>query len=242
MPILSCLYKHFVPHNISHPLALCIIVSSYFWYSLHILETPWFHIFSFVTLISRTCSCSAQIRDSVSNCSCAEWNHLCLPSVLTDVSLDCCRKHCPCIFMLYNPFLWYLLISSGVPHVITTQDHDIVHVLIINQLPSIYEPMGLQTSPHTVINSWTPVRECLPLQISHNLYLIKTSKFGEHQSSHGKNYPSPVPSVSSYQVLIVQLVSKVLHQNYNKVMEWCIHWCEWWYYWQWQIIFLSPAV
>ena len=105
-PIFSCLYRYSVPHNISHPLTMCIIVSSCFWNILHILEPPWFRIFAFIVLVARSCSCAAHISGLVSNCRFADCKHLCFISILTEARLDCCLKNFPWIFMLSNPFSW----------------------------------------------------------------------------------------------------------------------------------------
>ena len=109
-PILSCLYRYFIPHNISHPLTMCIIVSLCLWNNLHKFEPPCFHISAFITLVARVCSCAAHISDSFSNHKCAECHHLCPPSISTDARLDFFLKHFPCIFMLSNPLLCSLLI------------------------------------------------------------------------------------------------------------------------------------
>ena len=123
--ILSFLYRYFVPHNISHPLTMCIIVSWWFWNNLHKLESPCFRIFAFIKILSRACYCAAHIRYSISNCKCDECNHLCTPSISTDASLVCYLKSCPCIFMLYNTLMCYLLISLVVSPLLNTWDHDI---------------------------------------------------------------------------------------------------------------------
>ena len=104
---------------------MCIIVSSCFWHSLSRIEPPYFHIFTFITLVARACYCAAQISDSVSNGKCAECNHLCPPSISTDASLACFPKNFPCISMLSNPLLWYSLISLVVPPLFTTWAHGI---------------------------------------------------------------------------------------------------------------------
>ena len=126
MPILSCLYKYSILNYISHPLTMCIIVSLIFWHNRYRLEPPCFHIFYFITLVARACSCAAHISDSISNNRCDECNHFFPLSMSNNFMLSCCLNNCPFIFMLSNTCLCSSLISLVVLPLFTTRAHDII--------------------------------------------------------------------------------------------------------------------
>ena len=102
-----------------------IVASKWFWNKLHKLETNCFHIFAFITLVSKACYCAAHTSDFISNHKFAECNHLCTPSVATNDSLDCYLKTLSMHFHIVKSSFVIFVDLIGVPPLLTTWAHDI---------------------------------------------------------------------------------------------------------------------
>ena len=103
-----------------------------------------------------------------------------------------------------------------------------LHVLIVPWLSSLYEPVVLQTPPHTMLYSCNTVGDYLPLPPSYIFHLVYKNRFCEHQKMHGVNSPLCVRYVYSYQVPVVTSVANLGRQSHNGVLACIMHqWTRW---------------